>query len=67
MRSGRVNTSKPSFRATATRVIPQASAVRSFNSGDLVYPTGEKNGVWWEVNDETGNAGWVFSPALTAR
>ena len=32
------------MRATAS---PQAKMVRSFNVGDLVYPTGQKNGVWW--------------------
>ncbi|HEX4740500.1 MAG TPA: CsgG/HfaB family protein [Caulobacteraceae bacterium] len=35
--------------------------VRSFASGDTVYPTGQKNGVWWEVDDETGNRGWITS------
>jgi curli biogenesis system outer membrane secretion channel CsgG len=45
----------------------QAHAVRSFESGDLVYPTGQKNGVWWEVDDENGNRGWVTSTAITPR
>jgi curli biogenesis system outer membrane secretion channel CsgG len=46
---------------------PQAPSIRSFSSGDLVYPTGQKNGIWWEVDDETGNRGWVTSPALSPR
>ena len=55
--------------ATSMRASPsgKAKALRSFSPGDMVYPTGQKEGMWWEVNDETGNAGWVFSPALTAR
>jgi curli biogenesis system outer membrane secretion channel CsgG len=43
---------------------PQASQVRSFNSGDMVYPTGQKNGIWWEVDDENGNRGWVSSAMI---
>lgn len=46
---------------------PQAPSVRSFQSGDMVYPTGQRNGIWWEVDDETGNRGWVTSPALSPR
>jgi curli biogenesis system outer membrane secretion channel CsgG len=52
------------MRATAT---PAAKLVRAFKPGDLVYPTGTKSGVWWEIDDETGNRGWVLSTALTAR
>jgi curli biogenesis system outer membrane secretion channel CsgG len=44
---------------------PQAAAVRSFNPGDMVYPTGEKNGIWWEVDDENGNRGWVSSAMIS--
>jgi curli biogenesis system outer membrane secretion channel CsgG len=46
---------------------PQANAVRSFQPGDLVYPTGQKNGIWWEVDDENGNRGWVTSTAISPR
>jgi curli biogenesis system outer membrane secretion channel CsgG len=46
---------------------PQATSVRTFKVGDMVYPTGQKNGIWWEIDDETGNRGWVVSTALTAR
>jgi hypothetical protein len=46
---------------------PKAGAVRSFHAGDLVYPTGQKNGVWWEVDDENGNRGWVSSALITPR
>jgi len=37
------------------------SAVRSLDPGMLLYPTGNKEGVMWEVEDELGNKGWVNS------
>lgn len=46
---------------------PQAGQVRSFTAGDLVYPTGQKNGIWWEVDDENGNRGWVSSAFIVPR
>ena len=46
---------------------PQAPQVRSFTPGELVYPTGQKNGIWWEVDDENGNRGWVSSAFVTPR
>ena len=46
---------------------PGATRVRDFKSGDLVYPTGQKNGVWWEVDDENGNRGWVTSTKISPR
>jgi uncharacterized protein YgiM (DUF1202 family) len=45
----------------------QASQVRSFNAGDTVYPTGQKNGIWWEVDDENGNRGWISSTMIATR
>jgi curli biogenesis system outer membrane secretion channel CsgG len=44
---------------------PQAQLVRSFNPGDMVYPTGQKNGIWWEVDDENGNRGWISSAMIS--
>jgi curli biogenesis system outer membrane secretion channel CsgG len=46
---------------------PKAPQVRGFQQGDLVYPTGQKNGIWWEVDDENGNRGWVSSAFITPR
>jgi hypothetical protein len=46
---------------------PTAKIVRQFQPGDSVFPTGQKNGVWWEVDDETGNRGWVSSIMITAK
>ena len=52
------------LRKTAS---PSAPSVRSFAPGDVVYPTGQKNGIWWEVDDENGNRGWVSSAFITPR
>jgi curli biogenesis system outer membrane secretion channel CsgG len=35
--------------------------VRDLDPGMMLYPTGDKVGVWWKVTDELGNAGWVVS------
>ncbi|WP_342316414.1 peptidoglycan-binding protein [Lysobacter sp. FW306-1B-D06B] len=41
-----------------------ASVVRSLDVGMILYPTGNKEGVMWEVEDEFGNEGWVSSTLL---
>jgi hypothetical protein len=46
---------------------PSAVAVLTVKGGDTVYPTGQKNGIWWEVDDENGNRGWVSSAFITPR
>jgi curli biogenesis system outer membrane secretion channel CsgG len=38
-----------------------AHVVRPLEPGMLLYPTGNKQGVMWEVEDELGNTGWVSS------
>lgn len=43
---------------------PTGKVVRSFAVGDSVFPTGQKNGVWWEVDDENGNRGWLSSAMI---
>lgn len=49
----------------ATRMFATSSmkgkAVRSLDPGMTVYPTGDKVGVIWEVEDEHGNRGWISS------
>ncbi|HWA24016.1 MAG TPA: CsgG/HfaB family protein [Caulobacterales bacterium] len=40
------------------------SKVRDLASGALVYPTGNKEGVYWEVTDENDNSGWVNNTDL---
>lgn len=37
------------------------AVVRPLDVGMMLYPTGNKQGVMWEVNDELGNKGWVSS------
>ncbi len=39
-------------------------AVRSLDVGMMLYPTGTKEGMMWEVEDELGNKGWVSSSLL---
>jgi curli biogenesis system outer membrane secretion channel CsgG len=41
-----------------------SSAVRDLHEGDLVYPLGGKEEMWWEIEDENGNAGWVENDKL---
>lgn len=40
---------------------PRSRKVRPLDPGMMLYPTGNKDGVWWEVTDELGNKGWVSS------
>jgi hypothetical protein len=40
---------------------PNSGVVRSLSAGMMLYPDGNKEGVWWEVSDELGNKGWVSS------
>ncbi|MFC3071112.1 SH3 domain-containing protein [Phenylobacterium soli] len=56
-------------QATTVRVTPspKAKAVRTVAVGDLLFPTGQKNGIWWEVDDENGNRGWVTSTTISPR
>jgi len=42
----------------------KSAAVRDLDPGMMLYPTGDKMGVWWKVTDELGNAGWVVSTNL---
>jgi curli biogenesis system outer membrane secretion channel CsgG len=38
--------------------------IRTIPAGTIVYPTGKKNGLWWEVADENDNVGWVLNTRL---
>src|SRR3990167_1863521 len=46
---------------------PTATMVLNVPSGAILYPTGGRNGVWMEVDDEHGSRGWVSSAFVTAR
>lgn len=39
----------------------RSEVVRDLDPGMMLYPTGQKQGVLWEVEDEIGNKGWVSS------
>jgi curli biogenesis system outer membrane secretion channel CsgG len=40
---------------------PTSKVVRTLDPGMMLYPTGEKKDMMWEVEDELGNKGWVSS------
>ncbi len=40
----------------------KSKVIRDLDPGMTLYPTGEKDKVWWKVQDELGNEGWVPSP-----
>ena len=40
------------------------AVIRTLPVGAIVYPTGNKNGLWWEVADENDNVGWVLNTKL---
>jgi curli biogenesis system outer membrane secretion channel CsgG len=42
----------------------KGKVVRCLEGGMMLYPTGEKQGVMWQVEDEFGNKGWVSSTLL---
>ena len=50
--------------AMRTGALASAKVVRTLPPGAIVYPTGNKNGLWWEVADENDNVGWVLNTRL---
>jgi len=44
-----------------------APIVYTLHVGDLVYPTGQRDGIWMQVDDENGNRGWMSSAFATPR
>jgi curli biogenesis system outer membrane secretion channel CsgG len=50
--------------AMRVSAIATAKAIRTLPPGAIVYPTGNKNGLWWEVADENDNVGWVLNTKL---
>jgi hypothetical protein len=49
------------LRATA---VATGKVLRTLPTGAIVYPTGKKDGLWWEVADENDNVGWVLNTKL---
>jgi hypothetical protein len=54
--------------AQAGKLMSKASnsseVVRELKAGAMLYPTGEKQGAFWKVQDELGNEGWVPNGVL---
>ncbi|WP_375287890.1 CsgG/HfaB family protein [Sphingomonas sp.] len=50
--------------AMRVAALATAKAIRTLPPGAIVYPTGNKNGLWWEVADENDNVGWVLNTKL---
>ena len=50
--------------AMRTGAVASAKVIRTLPPGAIVYPTGQKNGMWWEVADENDNVGWVLNSRL---
>ena len=48
-----------------SRPSTRSKIVRPLDAGMMLYPTGNKDGIWWEVKDELGNLGWVSSLSLS--
>jgi hypothetical protein len=57
---------RPSWRrAPALRAKPAAGGkVAAILRRARLYPTGKKEGLWWEVADENDNVGWVLNTKL---
>ncbi len=50
--------------ALRAAALASAKVIRTLPPGAIVYPTGQKNGLWWEVADENDNVGWVLNTKL---
>jgi curli biogenesis system outer membrane secretion channel CsgG len=44
----------------------KGAVVRALPGGMTVFPTGNKDGMWWEVADDNDNVGWVRNDKLAA-
>lgn len=54
-----VTMAKPGKMYSAANV--KSPKVRDLDPGMTLYPSGDKDGIWWKVTDELGNEGWVPS------
>lgn len=54
--------------ATTLRSAPNTTGkvIRALPVGLTVYPTGNKDGMYWEVADDNDNVGWVKNDSLAA-
>lgn len=53
-------------QASTLRATPSSSGrvVRALPAGLRVYPTGNRDGAWWEIIDDNDNIGWVQNEKL---
>jgi len=51
-------------QATTMRTVPGGEVVRALPVGLRVYPTGARDGMWWEILDDNDNRGWVQNDRL---
>lgn len=51
-------------QATTMRTAPGGDVIRALPEGLRVYPTGARDGIWWEVLDDNDNRGWVQNDRL---
>lgn len=58
-----VTMAKPGKMYTESNL--KSKVVRDLDPGMMLYPTGDKMGVWWKVTDELGNEGWVLSTSVS--
>ena len=54
-----VTMSKPGKMYASASI--KGKVVRDLDPGMTLYPSGDKDGIWWKVTDELGNEGWVPS------
>src|SRR5579863_5122902 len=61
--------SQRTTQALQVHVGPSGTSKVAYNlpAGASIYPTGQRSGVWMEVDDENGNRGWVNSTMTTSR
>ena len=50
--------------AMRTTAAASGKVIRTLPAGSVIYPTGTKNGLWWEVADENDNVGWVLNTKI---
>jgi curli biogenesis system outer membrane secretion channel CsgG len=60
---------RETYRTTAAtqmfeRARGRGDVLRNLTEGSIVYPTGEREGMWWQVYDDNDNLGWVNNDVL---
>ncbi len=60
---------REAFRTTSSVIMrrepnARSQVIRTLTRDMMVFPTGEREGMWWEVADENDNVGWVRNDNL---